>query len=125
MLFGIPDATLAAIITILSGVLGWAIKEWRDKTEQKNQLNSKVNVRYSDEYDFAGRLKKEIIRLRSMLDGKYKDSQDINNEVDALQAENLKLIDESYNLRREVLKLKYETTKLSDQIDEIKGEKGL
>lgn len=119
MFFGIPDATLAAIVTILSGILGWIIKEYRDRTEGFKQKNIGVNVRHSDEYDFAGRLRGEIIRLQDLLKDSYADIKLLDIEGDSLRAENLKLVGELYECKREILRLNHEAQQLSNQIDRL------
>lgn len=119
MLFGIPDATLAAIVTIFSGLAGWLIKEYKDRCDFNNQQKLTVNVRSHDEYDFAGRLKSEIIRLQGLLKDAYTDINNLDTEGDLLRAENLKLIGEVYEHKREILRLNHEATQLSNQIDRL------
>lgn len=119
MFFGIPDATLAAIVTILSGFIGWLIKEYKDRCDRTKQKHGTVSVRHSDEYDFADRLKNEIVRLQSLLKDAYVDLKNLDTQGDLLRAENLKLIGELYECRREILRLNHEATQLSNQIDRL------
>lgn len=119
MFFGIPDATLAAIVTILSGLVGWLIKEYKDRCDTTKQKRLNINVRSHDEYDFAGRLRAEILRLQSLLKDAYLDMKNLDTEGDLLRAENLKLIGEVYTLQREILRLNHEATQLSNQIDRL------
>lgn len=119
MLLGIPDATLAAIVTILSGLIGWLIKEYKDKCDRAKHKKVGVNVRHSDEYDFADRLKNEILRLQGLITDAYADIKNLDTEGDLLRAENLKLIGELYESQREILRLNHEATQLSNQIDRL------
>lgn len=119
MFFGIPDATLAALVTILSGVLGWVIKEYKDNCDRAKQKQGTVSVRHSDEYDFADRLKNEIMRLQSLLKDSYADIENLDTERDLLRTENLKLEGEVYEYKREILRLNHEATQLSNQIDRL------
>ena len=120
MLLGIPDATLAAIVTILSGLMGWLIKEYKDKCDRTKHKKVGVSVRHSDEYDFADRLKNEILRLQGLLKDAYADMKNLDTEGDLLRAENLKLIGELYESQREILRLNHEATQLSNQIDRLR-----
>lgn len=119
MIFGIPDATLAALITILSGLIGWLIKQYKDNKEKAKQKQLIVDVRSTDEYDFAGRLRSENHRLQELLKEAYADIENLDTESDLLREENLKIRGELYESRREILRLNHEATQLSNQIDRL------
>lgn len=119
MIFGIPDATLAALITILSGLIGWLIKQYKDNKEKAKQKQLIVDVRSTDEYDFAGRLRSENHRLQELLKEAYADIENLDTEGDLLREENLKIRGELYESRREILRLNHEATQLSNQIDRL------
>lgn len=119
MFFGIPDATLAAIITILSGLIGWLIKQYKDKCDSDKRKRLATDVRQEDEYDFAGRLRSEVLRLQESLKDAHADIKDLDTEGDLLRLENLKLTGEVYECRREILRLNHEATQLSNQIDRL------
>lgn len=117
MFFGIPDATLAAIVTLISGAIGWAYKEWRDSVDRKNQQLLKTNVRKDDRYDFADRLKSEIIRLQELIDHAYQDLKTADTQIDTLRADNLKLESDIYECKRENLRLNDEIVNFKQTID--------
>lgn len=124
MFLGIPDATLAAIVTLCSGAIGWMYKEWKDSVDKKNEHLLKTNVRKDDRYDFADRLRMEIIRLQGLVDDAYKDLKTADIQIDTLRADNLKLESEIYDSKREILRLHNEIIYLEDKIDGLQKQAG-
>lgn len=104
----IPSEIGAVLLTTILGAIGWVIKYLIDKRQEENPSTK--------EYDFfITPLKEEISRLKYEYSHCLVGSDKLNQALDNLREENLKLETLVYQLKREINKLNNEIDTFYDE----------